>query len=344
MESSGDQLGAIDVDKSYRILDRVVHSGFDYIGVRLLGRRYVLKTLTSSEEEAIRLRTFGTDALSDSCWVLAFGTYMLDRKDCLQDRWTSSALDDLFDMYSKLPFPVVTTLYDVLLKLTRRLDKAYNLLHGWLYTSNSRFKWQAYRSSGCRWGIDTRLDHAVGSCLARDYWVRGNNAMDVEEALAPSWDQAIYIASSQNPKGAKDSSSKMTGKRQIVEDERRALSLYGSAENRDKILEVSKKEIWTAPLVTQEDILAELFRQMRGERDKHDLFVAQYMKEKANKHAAEQALKAAQQEEYRRMLKATRKPREEGQREASAEEVMKLEGVSKKSVSITGKRVIGGRR
>lgn len=333
---------AVDVDKSYHILDRAVSSGFDYIGVELLGHKYVLKTLTSLEEEAIRIRSYGSGSHGSICWVLSFGTYMVDGKDYLSNRWTTDNLDTLYALYSGMPYILVTALHSALLDLSRRLDQAYNMFQGYMFSQGSRSRWITFSKSHGKWGLDMRLDSTIGTSIAREYWVRGNSALDSEEEASPGWDQALFLASAQNPKGAKESASKKDGRKKMIDEERETLSRYGSLANRDIILKIVKHERWTAPLATQQDILDELFRQMRGERDKHDLFVNEYMVKQAERRAAAENVREAEAAEYRRKLRESRAPREEGQREASAEEVEALFG-GKNAIKVTGKRVLRSR-
>ena len=340
-EQSGNEV--LDVQKSYAVLDRVVTHGFDYVGVQLCGHRYVLKTLSSSEEEAVRVQSFGLRAVGRIPLMLAYGTYMLDGVDQVQWR-TKETLDALLDHYVTLPYVLTCHLHDALHSLSKRLDEAYSLFQGYLFSGAGRSRWHAFKTSGGRWGTNTAHLGVVGTSLAGEAWARGNRMLDLEEASIPQWDHTFYVASTQNPKGAKESATRLKNRQDMMHEEREALTMYGSFENRDTVLKIRRKsgeEPWTSPLTTGNDLVAELNRQIRGERDRHDLFVAEYFRRQAVEAAARMAAELVKQEEHRKWLRENRQIKLEGQREATQEENDRLNGRS--NVTVKGKRVLRGR-
>ena len=184
----------------------------------------------------------------------------------------------------------------------------------------------------------------VGTSLAGEAWARGNRMLDIEEDSLPQWDHTFYVASTQSPKGAKESSTRLKNRHDMMREERESLVMYGSMENRDNVLKIRRKNgetPWTSPLTTGKDLVDELNRQMRGEKDKHDLFVAEYFRKRAVEAAEHRASELAKQEEHRKWLRENKKIKLEGQREATQEENDRLNGMS--NVSVRGKRVLRGR-
>ena len=315
----------LDTRKAYAILDRLVSYGYDYLGVTLRGHNYVLKTLTTEEEAAIRARTFGAPNRAFSiAWMMAYCTLYLDGLDMVASR-NEDVLQMLYGHYCSAPSSTVSELYGVVVKLTHRADLATTLYQGYLFSGVSRMKWVTFKNSGGTWGV-SRAHAAIGSPTLREVWSRGNHLLDVEDSDTRDWDRTTFAASAFNPKGVKDTITKMKTQRKMVADDREELVQYGSFGNRDVILGLLEEddERWTAPLRTQQDIIEELERQMTGVKDRHDLFVEKYNREMAELAAAAKA------EEMARIVAVRRKRQEEqymqfeGQREATDEELSRL--------------------
>ncbi len=315
----------LDTRQAYAILDRIVTYGYDYLGISLRGHNYVLKTLTTEEEDAIRSRTFGAPNRAFSiAWMMAYCTLYLDGIDMAAIR-DEDTLHMLYGHYCLVPASTVAELYGVAVKLTHRADLATTLYQGYLFSGVSRMKWITFKDSGGNWGVG-KSHSVVGSPTMREVWSRGNHMLDVEETDSREWDRTTFMASAFNPKGVKDTITKMKSQRKMVADDREELIQYGSFGNRDVILGLLEEdeERWTAPLRTQQDIIEELERQMTGVKDRHDLFVEKYDREMAELAAARKA------EEMARIMAVRRKRQEEqymqfeGQREATDEELSRL--------------------
>lgn len=340
-KSSGEPSNALDVTKSYKVIERVISQGYDLIGISLHGARYVLRTLSSAEETEVRVRSsLSGTAAHRYAWTMAYSTLSIAGVDCLRMR-SEDVLQDLLQHYLLMPSAVFSKVYEAALDLTLRQDEASSLFGGYLYTSQSRFMWESFRSSGGRWGV---LYPDAGTSLLREMWVRGNVLIDQEDASKAQWDVALFLASAQNPKGAKDSSTRLKSSRETQETERKELALYGSRENRDLILDVvrGEQEHWTSDLATREDILGELDRQMRGEKDKHDLFVEEYFRKQAELYAARKAAQDAAQEAARLKAREKRGERFQGSRQATEAELAAL-GLGSSVVTVHGKRVLGAK-
>lgn len=329
----------LDVSKAYAILDRAILQGFDYIGVSIGGHQFVLKTLTLEEEDAVRIRAFGVGNRSlAAAWLLVYGTHSIDGQEYLGRR-SEEVLRELYEFYIQMPAHMVSDLYTPLMKLTKRLDKATSLYQGYLYSTMSRMRWTAFKYSAANWGT---YKTSAGTSLIRELWVRGNSLLDVEESEEKAWDHSIFVASAFNPKGIKDASVRRKSRRELVDEERAEAAKYGSLENRDATLNIIRgiKEQWSAPLKTQQDVVDELHRQIRGEKDKHDLFVEQYFNAVAARKKAEAEIEAARLAEVRKLRLAQKVEVFEGSREATPEELAQAGIVAKKHAKKVGVRRI----
>lgn len=341
MPTQDKPLDALDVTKAYKIIERVISQGHDLVGLSLKGCSYVLRTLSSAEETEVQVRA-GMDSLLAHryAWTMAYSTLSIAGVDCLRIR-DEDVLQELYRHYLAMPSATFSKMYEAALDLTIRQDTASTLFGGYLYTPQSRFMWESFRSSGGRWGV---ASPGAGTSLLRELWVRGNVMLDQEDASKSQWDVAMFLASAQNPKGAKDSATRLKSGRELQEAERKELARYGSRENRDLILDVvrGEQEHWTSELSTREDILGELDRQMRGEKDKHDLFVEEYFRKQAELYVARKAAQDAAKEAARLKARETRGERFQGSRQATEAELRAL-GMGSPVVTVRGKRILGAK-
>jgi hypothetical protein len=150
-----------------------------------------------------------------------------------------------------------------------------------------------------------------------------NKNLDEEEAYAKDFNLALIVASAYNGKGAKSMSRTFEAHRKELDELREEIAKYGY----DKRRETEEKKIadgWSAPLRTKEDLVKELYREMSGDKDKHDLFIERWMQQQ--KDAAEEAkrLTEERQKEFRDKFDAVGPEFMEGSRPVSAEEMKKI--------------------
>jgi hypothetical protein len=277
-------------DSAYRILSDLIFRGFLTIDMMLGDKKVILKTVNNKEFDLIKYMAGsekGTDySVLFNTYFLAYSIFMIEGKNILVDRETS--IPDFKKFFSNIPFK----LYEKIISETAIIrNKAYDAtkyLEGFTYTSSSRWAWKTlgkeYPCNSQVTGIPGTSSLGINS--HQENWLYINRAMDNEEEYNKEFDFAILIASASNAKGAKQIRGRHDNSMQTAEDRRKKLAQVGYIDT-DKW----SPEGWSAPVDTAEELVAELERQMAGVKDKHDIFMENYLKS-MKENAELQALQA----------------------------------------------------
>ena len=274
----------MDVKKAYKVLQKVLDYGFDTVGVKVAGMPFILKTVNPSELVHARYLSFGRGLQYFRICRLVMATYMIDGISAIENR-DSNTLSELIAFYQGIPTEVFLLLEEVSIQLQDRYKRYCYLSEGFVFSSASRVLWKSrqHNHPGYAW-VST-----LGVSEVEDIWTLLNSIVDSEEAHQRELSNAMFIASATNPQGVKKIGVSQETGRTMVREERESLRKYGS--HAHKILcektSQSKKEKWTADLVTAKDIVDELNRQMHGVKDKHDEFFESYVDRLRKEHQEE---------------------------------------------------------
>jgi hypothetical protein len=264
-------------DEAYRNLSDLIFRGFLTIDATLGDKKVILKTVNDKEFKMIKYHSGSENSknylLLFNMYFLAYSTFMIDGKNVLMNR--EENIYDLKEFFSGIPYK----LYEKIVSETVVIrDKAYDatkFLEGFTYTDSSRWSW---KTMGKEYPCNTQITGIPGTFLLginshQENWVYINRAIDNEEEYNREFDLAILIASASNAKGAKQIRGRHDGSMQNSEDRRKKLAQVGYIDT-DKW----SQEGWAAPVDTAEELVAELNRQMAGMKDKHDVFMEDYLK------------------------------------------------------------------
>lgn len=285
---------AVDPRKSYDILENLVVQGFDALGLRLGGASFVFKTMSPREEKVMMYATHGGKGIPKDVF-LAWSTFMINGENVLCSR--PKVLPTLTSFYAGLPSPVADQLVDEVISLQFRAQKAASLLGGFCVSQRSRSLWESIGTqvnSTRHTGIEGT--ESLGLNAVQELWVPYNKALDNEEHSKDEMRRAFFIASAMNPKGVDKAANTAESKEKSKAEQREMLARFGSLANRETILDIRRpeQEGWASKLSTNAEMLRELERQMRGEKDRHDLFVESFFKKKAEEAAEAEAVAEAE--------------------------------------------------
>lgn len=295
----------MDVGKAYTVLQRVVETGYDMAGVSISGIPVVLKTITPLEISLARQHSFGGELKAFRLYLLAYHTLMIKGKTCIEER--PSSIEDLVDFYKELPQEVLELVEETAYQLQKRYRRYMRLIEGFTLSDSSRTLWKLRKGNACineeTTGIPGSTYIGVSECTLA--WSIVNTSLDQNEEYERGMEEAMFIASASNPKGVDKISKSMEVSKKEAQERKRILIKYGSMIHKDLIegREIVKKEKWTSSVTTSEDLVKELNRQMKGEKDRHDLFMESYL-ERIKKAAEEEQRKA---EEKLREIRENRK-------------------------------------
>jgi len=270
-------------DEAYRSLSDLICKGFLTVGMEMAGKTLIFKTINDREYDLIRLYSgIPSDSMNylrTNLFFLAFSTLLIDGQNALADR--EQKIGDLYDFFSNLPLTITSTIQVELGLLKNTVIEVSKYLEGFCYTTYSRDLWRAIKDLPNKeefTGI--KGTSSIGLNTYQHSWVLLNRVMDTEEEEDRDFDNAILIASAQNSKGAKSVRGKHDSAIQTRDERRKKLARKGASDKAQW-----SPEGWAAPVDTAEELVAELERQMHGVKDKHDLFVEDYMKQMEEKEA-----------------------------------------------------------
>ena len=306
-------------DEAYSYLQDIISEGFISLGVEYKGFNIVLKSLTDIEMEYLK-KKLNKDQFNKVPMIdrLVYSTYFIQDNNILINR--DNNIGEIYSLYGQLPVQLLHVLAlksDIL--LNKFLESA-DYLEGFCYTPVSRRLWIVYKNTVNNYTTDDSVGLRMRNSL-RDRWIMTNSMLDSEESDSISTDLAIFVASAYNPKGIKSVSNSVKLKREEREKERDEIAEYGFSKKRIEAKKESNK--WSKPLVTNEDLVRELRRVSRGDKDRHDLFIDKWIKDKADRARAAKEAQLEKARKYREEIKETTLDRE-GSRRASPEEMKKI--------------------
>jgi hypothetical protein len=278
----------MDVEEAYPVIERIIVNGFLTVELRIDGSYLVMKNLTDKESSMLDMFRDRNNVLSDFTCKLAFCTFSIDGESLLDRR--SEAVPALMEMYSSAPVSLVSSVKESVLGLSGKYFDVLEYLEGYCYTDRSRYLWKIYKEDGLFSLPGSRLS---GLNAVQENWAIINRQLDEEEDYHKQFHLFLMVASSMNAKGSKMIARNYDTQRNELKDLRVEITKWGY--DKKRVEQEKKNAEWTTPLRNREDIVRELYRQMRGEKDKHDLFIDKWMvqqrdrAEAAKKQAAERA-------------------------------------------------------
>jgi hypothetical protein len=198
---------------------------------------------------------------------------MFNNQNIIYDRQKN--ISSLYDFFFDLQNSLVKKMLENLNSLRLASYGCLKYLEGFSYTNISRSTWKALNEQfPCRTeftGIPGTSE--MGMNIHQESWVILNKSLDLEEEYNKNFSMSLMVASASNPKGSRHVRNQFDSAKKLAEDRRKKLAKEG-------FIDTSKwtPEGWAASVDTTEEIVAELERQMTGVKDKHDVFMEDYMR------------------------------------------------------------------
>ena len=228
-------------------------------------------------------------------WALAMSTWVIDGHLVLGNQ---EVVHSIWETLNHLPAFTINTLFSILSGLFNRVGRAVSLVEAFCYEDHSRSMW---RFSGKGTPTHTSASgvpgtETLGLNAVQQVWWAFNMAEDDRDTWEEEWERAKFIASASAPKAIK----KMAGKEQTR-----------AASERDRRLRIIHDAYWKATggqgdllgggirvqqAVSREDLVDEMAKVRRGEKDWHDMVVEDYKDRIRRKH------QEAQQFHQQRMI------------------------------------------
>lgn len=308
----------MEVLEAYNNLEKMVSYGFLSVGMKYGPTNFVFKTINDKEAGLLKIYNQNQDPFLDAVCKIALCTLMLDGRNLIKNR--DENMPELIDFYKKLSSSFVSEISQNISIIQGDSLESTEFLEGFCYSNRSKHLWRILKNHGMASDRVYGMEGCdlLGSSYTKETWILFNNSMEEEEDHYQKMKIALLIASSMSPKGAKDASTRMENQKKLLDDYRSEVSKFGKDQKR---LEEKSKNSWTAPMDTREDVVRELNKQMRGDKDKHDLFIDKYLEEMRIRTENQKKSMVAKQESYRSSL--VQNLDQEGSISISAEEMEK---------------------
>jgi hypothetical protein len=259
-------------------VEPLLFKGFLYVPAEINGASFVFKSLNHHEFEMLSLLApiDGTRKALKRFYsmFLAYGVFMIEGENILVDRerWLSNIVTEFDSMGDDVVGKIVRHLSEI----NRRANKAVILTEAYVMEFTSRNRWAQLRgldlTSTSVTGI--RGTNTLGMNWGQLTWRALNYYEDLKDQAELDWENAMFIASSMAGKGMNRVRSQ--------DKRRREQEREGRLERRDKILrfavlgEPMDQPGDNVPMMvarTVEELAVQLEKDLKGEKDWHDLVV-----------------------------------------------------------------------
>jgi hypothetical protein len=270
----------VKVRDAYDNIERVITYGFLSARISFRGHDLLIKNISDKEYQQMLMLCSDTDRYKLNIFSLAFSTISIDGFNVLENR--NETLAEILKFYRRSPALLVLKVVDVINELNQTYIDSLSFLEGFSYSDRSRYLWSVvnpYRRSeyvGMR-GLDT-----IGINSVTENWISINKRLDDEHIYERDFNNTLLIVGASNYKSAKMLSKSFEAHSQELKELRDDIRKYGYDRKRVE-KNNQKREEWTAPLTTREDLVKELYRQMSGDKDKHDLYIDQWIENQKKK-------------------------------------------------------------
>lgn len=248
----------------YSDVKHLVFKGFIPQPLTLGGVPLVLKSLSPTEMEIVLLSAGGNEGplsersrraayIGHALWMIEGRSVLSCREDFI-DLW----LDEVWGFGTQ----VLSFLYQEVNMLNSRAANAFKLLEAFSYTAESRMRWKALNglppwSAG---GIEGA--QGLGLNSHQEFWAALNMKEDLHERFESEYSLAKFVVS---PHISKQAASQLKGQDEFRQKEEQS--------RRERVLNEVDGRAGEGPKIarTTEELLDQMNRWVRGEKDEHDL-------------------------------------------------------------------------
>jgi len=268
------------VEDAYSNIERIITYGFLSVRISINGHDLLIKDISDKEMHQMSFFCSDKDIRKTNFFSLAYCTIAIDGVNLIEYRHENLA--EIVKFYKKSPALVVFRIVDALNELNQAYIDSLEFLEGFCYSPRSRYLWSVMDPydratyTGFK-GID-----AIGISSVVESWIHINKKLDEEQEYGRELNLTLLVVSASNYKSAKVLSKNYETHTQELKELRDEIFKYGV--DRERVNENNKKrEMWTTPLSSREDLVKELYRQMTGDKDKHDLYIDQWLENQKQK-------------------------------------------------------------
>lgn len=279
----------------YKDVEPLLFRGFLHVAAEINGVNFVFKSLNHHEFELLKLMVPTEDFTRKSLkkfynHFLAHTVFMIEGVNTLTNR--EEMIPYAVKFFEEFDSNATSRLIRILSELNKRANRAVTLTEAYAMENVSRLRWAQFRGLDLTSTAVTGVQGTsrLGLNWAQLSWIAINRYEDLRETSEREWENAKFIASAMAGKGMNKVHNQDRRRRESERQER--------VERRDKILRTAilgetpvKSNIPGATLIaarTAEDLLEQYRRDLKGEKDWHDNYVASVMAQITETHQQRQ--------------------------------------------------------
>jgi hypothetical protein len=263
----------------YKDVDPLLFRGFLHVTSEINGITFIFKSLNQHEFGLLRFMTPETNSWKSvqkfHALFLAYGVFMVNGVNVLADR--DRHIADLVDFFESMEAGASAKIIRHMSEVNRRANRAVVLTEAFSMELSSRLRWAQIGSTDLTSTPVTGIPGtgSLGLNWGQLTWRAMNHYEDLKETAEREWENAKFVASAMAGKGMSRIHSQDKRRREKERQER--------VERRDKILRFALlgESMDTdgnkgAPIQvarTVEELATQLERDLKGEKDWHDLAV-----------------------------------------------------------------------
>jgi hypothetical protein len=287
------------VKDAYENIERIIVYGFLSVRISFNGHDLLIKSISDREYQQMQMLCSTKDRKRFNFLSLAFCTISIDGMNLLEER--DRNIWKIVELFKRSSALFMLRVIEAINELNQTYADSLEFLEGFSYSPRSRYLWSVIdpfnRSSftGMR-GLDL-----IGINSVIENWISINKKLDDEHEYGTNLNSTLLIVGASNYKSAKMLSKNYEKHIQELKELRDDILKYGYDRKREEENE-KKRETWTAPLSSREDLVKELYRQMGGKKDKHDLYIDQWIENQKNKAEAVKQNVIDRQQAFRKKI------------------------------------------
>lgn len=264
----------------YRDVEPLIFRGFLTIAAEINGVRFVFKSLNQHEMDLLRWMHPEGKATADF-WnqFLAYGVFMIDGVNILpeRDRW----IPKIADMFNSFQVQVRNRIVWRMSEINRRASNAVSLTECYAMERYSRYRWYQLQGMDMTATAVSGVSGTdrLGLNWAQLVWRALNRIEDLNDLQEQEWEHAKFVGSCMAGKGISKVYQQDNDRRRKAKEEQLA--------RKDKLLRqvllgeklADDGSAGGAVMVaarTVEELASQLERDLRGEKDWHDLVVDEH--------------------------------------------------------------------
>lgn len=293
-----------DFEKTYTHVKSLIFDGFIPFKASFFGVSCVFKALTPAEFRFLEI--LESNSIKRLPYYFLYSLVFVDGICVLPQR--EQLHEKIVELWNRLPIPASNLIIEIIQAIQSAQFACYENLEPYLYENESRFAWFVQGGDAVKNRM-IRGYEIIGLNTAQESWIAFNKREDIREEQERLFEHSKFVVSGMV--GGKEI-RKIEASEQMRQTEEKKRRQEIRLKNK-----IAKNKL-SAPLNTVEDLLAELDRQIKGEKDIHDRIIEQH--EKQLRDLQERRLRDIEMA----VAASKNQPEYEGSRSVSPEDMQKV--------------------